>query len=592
MIKRICATLSLLFTLLFTNIALAQEAAWIQVEALQTLRVAEASVRARSGGPDAVAGFTIAGGWYAVALGPYTHADAQTRMQALKAEGTIPSDAFIMFSSQYSRQFWPVGASALTSTPTALPETGTEVVSEAVTEPVENGITEVVAPPTPPETKAQARASERTLGRDARMELQRVLEWEGFYRSGIDGAFGPGTRKAMAEYQASLGYDATGILTTRQRAELLANYQAVIDSLGLQVVRDERAGIEVAMPTAMVGFGRYEAPFAHYDSKNNSGVRVVLISQTGDQNTLFGLYDILQTLEIVPLNGERQRGNKDFTLTGSDDDISSHTYVRLVDGAVKGFTLIWPAGGDERRREMALSQMKASFNSVADVALADNAGLDEAVQSLDLLSGLEIRRPSISRSGFYVDLNGSVLTTSAAIAGCQRITIDEVYEASVAGENSELGLAVLQPAERLAPLVVAKFLTHDPRLQSDIAVAGYPFEGALSAPTLTFGKLADLKGLGGEENLTRLNLRAEDGNAGGPVLDSGGAVLGMLLSRGTNEGRQLPQDVNFAADAGSIAAFLAESGITATATDAEASMNPVEMSAMAANMTVLVSCWN
>jgi hypothetical protein len=62
-----------------------------------------------------------------------------------------------------------------------------------------------------------------------------------------------------------------------------------------------------SMPTGMVEFARYEAPFAHYDSKDGSGVRVLLISQSGDQRTLFGLYDIMQTLEIVPLEGQRER---------------------------------------------------------------------------------------------------------------------------------------------------------------------------------------------------------------------------------------------------------------------------------------------
>ena len=55
-------------------------------------------------------------------------------------------------------------------------------------------------------------------------------------------------------------------------------------------------------------FDHYEPPFVHYGERGGSGVRVLLISQPGDQSTLFGLYDILQTLEIVPLDGERERG--------------------------------------------------------------------------------------------------------------------------------------------------------------------------------------------------------------------------------------------------------------------------------------------
>ncbi len=139
---------------------------------------------------------------------------------------------------------------------------------------------------------------------------------------------------------------------------------------------------------------------------------------------------------------------------------------------------------------------------------------------------------------------------------------------------------------------MAQFLTTEPRLNADVAVAGYSYEGRLSAPTLTFGKLADLVGLKGEAELTRLALAVQDGDAGGPVMDSGGAVVGMLLPRLGASGQQLPGDVNFATDATALASFLSENGINVTATDANASMHPVDMSAMAADMAVLVSCWN
>ncbi len=593
MIKRFIAVFSLLSTLFFATNALAQDNAWVQIEAVPTLNAGEASVRRQAAALESVNGFRLPNGWYAIALGPYSAADAQTKMASLKASALIPGDSFIAFSRQYATQFWPVGANALNAAPIITADTGsTTEVAQVDETPAIN----ITPPPLPDETRAQARASERSLDRDARKELQIVLQWEGFYNSGIDGAFGPGTRKAMAAYQAAKGYDETGILTTRQRVEMLAGYQAVIDSLGLQTMRDEQAGIEMAMPSAMVGFSRYEAPFVHYDAMNGSGVRVILISQTGDQNTLFGLYDILQTLEIIPIGGERTRREGDFTLEGRNSEITSYTYVRLVDGAVKGFTLIWPAGDtmgadSERRRTMALKEMKASFTSLPGMALADNAGLDEAVQSLDLLSGLEIRRPDVSRSGFFVDDAGAVLTTAAAVANCKRITINEVYDATVAGQNSDLGLAVLHPVDQLAPTSVAQFLIGKARLQSDIAVAGFPFEGRLSAPTLTFGTLADIKGLGGEDYLSRLSINVQLGDAGGPVLDNGGAVLGMLQPR-SDSGPQLPGDVNFAIDAGNIAAFLGENGITATPIDAATSMHPVQMGAMAADMTVLVSCWN
>jgi len=579
--------------LIFTTVlgAAAQQVAWIQIEAHPTLREAEARARAYAGVLDDVNGFRMKTGWYAVALGPYDTDTAGSALNRLRATGEVPNDSYLADGTQFRQQFWPVGQTTLseaTVPATAPPPTPT---TPATQDPAAV-MAEAAPMALPDETKAQARNSERALDRPAREALQIALKWEGFYNSGIDGAFGPGTRRAMADYQAAKGYDETGILTTNQRAELLAGYQAVIDSLGMQTVFDQDAGIAVPMPVTMVSFSHYEAPFAHYDPTANGKVRVVLISQKGNQDTLFGLYDILQTLEIVPLEGARTRRNSEFTLTGENADIVSYTYAKLVDGAVKGFTLIWPTG-DEKRRSLALTAMKTGFESLGDTALADTAGLDEAAQSLDLLSGLEIRRPDIARSGFYVDASGAVLTTAQVVGGgCQRVTIDDTYEADITAVDDTLGVAILKPTASLSPSGVASFLTGAPRLHSDIAVSGYSYGGRLGAPTLTFGTLAELAGLGGETYLARLSLAPQAGDAGGPVLDSTGAVLGMLTADPDDATRQLPQDVHFAANAGALAQFLSENGVQTTATDPDGAMDPVDMTTLAENMTVLVSCWN
>ena len=581
--KQLFGAITVLVTMLWGAVAFAQQTAWIQLEAQPNLAEAQASAQRYATQLQDVNGFRVNNGWYAIALGPFTQNGATAKLTELRAQGVVPRDAYVAFSGQYGQQFWPIGANTLGAAPV-------DPAADPAADPAPTPVTQPVEEIVPDETPREARASERLLDREARMELQRVLQFEGFYNSGIDGAFGPGTRRAMGEYQAAMGYESTGVLTTRQRAELLANYQAFLDSLGLQTTQDHDAGIQIALPAALVDFTRYEAPFAHYEAKDGSGVRVVLISQYGDRSTLFGLYDILQSLEIVPMEGDRERKDSEFTLTGKDGNITSYTYAKLVDGAVKGFTLVWP-NGDERRRSVALKRMQDSFESLGEVALADNAGLDDAVQSLDLLSGLDIRRPRLSRSGFYVDGNGAVLTTTQAVGACGRVTVDG-YDASVVASNDTLGVALLKPTEALAPLGVAKMLTTDGRLNSEVAVAGYSYEGRLSAPTLTFGTLADITGLRGEAELTRLALTTQAGDAGGPVLDAGGAVLGMLLPRPEAQGQQLPGDVSFATDASALAAFLAENGVTATATDAIASMDPVDMGAMAADMTVLVSCWD
>ena len=560
------------------------DAVWVQIEAQPSLSAANDRIRAYNTQLDDVHGFSLGAGWYAIALGPYTVDGAEQVLRGLRAQGMIPRDSYIARSSDYQQQFWPIGTNALDRP--ALENVDPIMSSDtalALTAPEETPIIEPAD-----ETPAEARSSESLLTRDERAALQEALRWAGFYTGPIDAAFGRGTRSSMADWQAANGHDTTGILTTRQRAELLNQYNAVLDGLGLQTVRDDAAGIEIEMPTELVAFDRYEPPFVHYAAKADIDARVLLISQTGTEATLAGLYDIMQTLEIVPETGPRTLETDAFTLIGEGALSISHTQAWLQDGEIKGFTLVWPAG-DEERRTRLLGRMQDSFARLDGVL--DPAEGSDAMQGIDLVSGLEIRKPRLNRSGFYVDRNGAVLTTADVVNGCRRITIDDDHEAEVATRDDGLGIAVLRPLERLAPVAIAAFQQAIPRLRSDIAVAGYSYGGVLGAPTLTFGQLEDLQGLNGEDEIKRLSLNALDGDAGGPVVDAGGAVLGMLLPH-SNGDRRLPEGVSFAADGAVLKRLLQDAGITPTATSEIGQMAPEALTSQTAGMTVLVSCWD
>ena len=315
---------------------------------------------------------------------------------------------------------------------------------------------------------------------------------------------------------------------------------------------------------------------------------MLLISQEGDRATMFGLYDIMQTLQIVPTEGPRERREDGFVLIGQGGDFVSHTEVTLRNGRIKGFTLVWPAG-DEDRRQRLLGEMQKSFTRIDGVldVIADAPG----AQRIDLVAGLEIRKPRLTRPGFYVDDQGIVVTSTDAVAGCGRITLDNDAEASVLGQDLALGIAVLRPDQPLAPMATAAFQTVTPRLQSEVSVAGFSYGGILSAPTLTFGRLADLQGLNGEENLKRLEMEALPGDVGGPVLDASGAVVGML-SAPVLAGRQLPPSVSFSVDAGAIRALLDSLGVASSQSAATSALHPVDLTRQASAMTVLVGCWD
>ena len=106
------------------------------------------------------------------------------------------------------------------------------------------------------------------------------------------------------------------------------------------------------------------------------------------------------------------------------------------------------------------------------------------------------------------------------------------------------------------------------------------------------GKLADIRGLKGEAELRRLAVNAQDGDAGGPVFDMTGSVLGMLLPKTQANGQRLPDEVSFAISSDAMGAALAENGVTISASQPGGAMAPEDLTTIGTNMTVLVSCWN
>ena len=566
--------------------AQSQDVVFVQIEARNSLAGATSSLQTYLARdlPD-VNGFRLRSGWYAIAIGPYTRSDALQVLQVYRREGVIPRDSFLAEPGAFRQQFFPIGQDILGVGVVEPPQgvsTPNQQENVAAPEPVQE-------PEPADETPREARASERLLTAEERRELQIALRWAGTYSAAIDGSFGRGTRNAMAAWQEQNGFEKTGILTTLQRATLLQKYNAVLEEVGMAMVSNTAAGISMAMPTKVVRYEGVTAPFARYEPIGDiKDARLILISQQGDQSALFGLYDILQTLEIVPLDGDRERRSNSFSITGENSKIVSQTEVWLERGEIKGFVFIWPKD-DETRRIRILDEMRKSFSRI-DGVLPMDLGLEDD-QSIDLLAGLEIRKPRLSRSGFFVDTKGTVVTTGEAVGQCGRITLDNEIDAKIVAVDDASGIAIVQPDDTLSPRAVAQLSARAPRLQSEIAVAGFSFEGLLGAPSMTFGQLSDLRGLRGEPELKRLALAVLPGDAGGPVLDAAGGVLGMLLPRETGA-RSLPEEVNFAADADAIRAVLARAGVTAGDASSADAIDPIDLTSAAQAMTVLVSCWD
>ena len=579
---RLIRALALMMATLTASELVAQDS-WVQIEAQPTLEEASERARAYAGAFPGVQGYRLNSGWYAIVLGPFTPDEAARQLDLLGRERLIPPDSFIATPGSLDRRFWPAGFDATALEP-AQPDTA------ATDAAPESGATEPAFTALPDETIDQALASEAALDDAARLDLQRAMQWFGIYAGKIDGSFGKGTRAAMADWQGQNGHDQTGILTTAQRADLTAAWQGERAALGILTVTEKEAGITIDLPMGLVEFDGYEPPFVRYRAKGNSGYQVLLISRRGDARTLLALYERIQTLELMPMGAEGALTKSGFTLSGGDAGGQAHAQADLSGGFIKGFVLVTPPGkGDQAAR--ALDAMKASFTALPDKGLDETLGEPSLVSAADLTAGLDVRHPALSRSGAFIDATGAVLTTTEVLANCARLTIDRRHEATVAFRDDAHGLAVLRPLTPLAPRAFAGLPARPLRVGADVAIAGYPYEDRLDRPVMSFGTLAEASGLNGETDLARLSIRTRAGDVGAAVLDSTGALAGMLLPPRDGDGRDLPEGTGIVVQADAIAAALAQGGVTLAPGTAAGPLAAEDLARRARDMAVLVSCW-
>ncbi|MBI1171281.1 peptidoglycan-binding protein [bacterium] len=602
-----------LLALMMAGPGVAQQAgSWVQVEAQPDLRTATDRARAYAATFPQVQGYKLRSGWFAIAIGPMSPAEAQADLGTLSGQGRVPADSFVTDGANFRDQFWPEPASATDTAPAPateapapqapmpqtpapqVPAPGTAAAGSATSDTaMAANAAPVPAPEAPPETLRDARAAEAQLAPTDRQDLQTALKWFGFYDGKIDGSFGAGTRNSMAAWQSAKGFDPTGVLTTAQRKALMEGYKGEEAAFGFETVTEAESGIEITLPMAMLSFDRYTPPFARYQARDGSGLTAMLISEPGTKASLAGLYEVLQTLDIVPPGGERTLGETSFTIHSRNDTIETQAYVTIAGNNVKGYLLSWNVALSDRMQRV-LPLVQSSFRSTGEKALDPGlVPLDEAVRR-GLLAGLDVKKPRLSRSGFFIDDKGTVLTTSAAVDQCGHVTLEHDLAARVSFEDKAKGIAVLTPEAPLAPVAVAGFASSPSAPGTEIAVSGYSYQGRLPASVLTRGTLEEAQGLNGEPGLARLTLRAMDGDAGGPVLDGSGAVVGMLLAPDPASGRDLPPGVVFAATAAELSQVLTDPqgpALTLKAAMPAAKATPDALNAAARGMTVLVSCW-
>jgi S1-C subfamily serine protease len=172
--------------------------------------------------------------------------------------------------------------------------------------------------------------------------------------------------------------------------------------------------------------------------------------------------------------------------------------------------------------------------------------------------------PVSTGTGFFISPD-TLITNFHVINGCAEIRIRkngaEHGSARVVAVSQADDLAALRSGLPSASFL--KLRAGSPiKPAESVLVFGYPLSGALSsAGNTTLGNVTALTGMRDDSRYIQISASVQPGNSGGPAIDESGRLMGVVVSklnalaiaRVTGD---IPQNVNFAIKASTLASFL------------------------------------
>lgn len=204
-----------------------------------------------------------------------------------------------------------------------------------------------------------------------------------------------------------------------------------------------------------------------------------------------------------------------------------------------------------------------------------------------------------SGSAFFVSAAGHLLTNAHVVESCSRLIISQPgsrtpVPARVLAQDRGNDLALLRVvvADNPAPPRFRRQV----RVGEDVSVFGYPLAGLIaSSGNFTRGAVAALAGINDDSTKFQLAAAVQPGNSGGPVLDSSGNIVGVVVGKlnwaaTAKEFGNLPEQINFAIKANTALSFLEANGLQMNEQLSTVKLEGPELAEAAKRITVFVGC--
>jgi TPR repeat protein len=156
-------------------------------------------------------------------------------------------------------------------------------------------------------------------------------------------------------------------------------------------------------------------------------------------------------------------------------------------------------------------------------------------------------------SGFFITGEGCFVTNHHVIADARRLRVRAaggIYPATVLRDDPSNDLAILKVEGKFASLPVGG--SRGLKLADRVATIGFPIPELQGlAAKYSDGVIAALSGPGDDPRFLQISVPVQPGNSGGPLLDSSGRVVGVIVSQldkitTLKVAGVLPENVNYA----------------------------------------------
>jgi TPR repeat protein len=239
----------------------------------------------------------------------------------------------------------------------------------------------------------------------------------------------------------------------------------------------------------------------------------------------------------------------------TEDYIEAYKWINLA--AAQGYK---PA---VKSRDLMRAEMSAAQIAEAQRLSKEFKPKTHEQATLDAQNPEKVKIKS-SGTGFFITTDGYLLTAYHVVSDIEAIQVKmgkELNPAKVVRVDVANDIALLK-VDGVQVDALALQSSRDVKVGQEIFTLGFPniqIQG--TEAKYTQGSINSLSGIGDDPRLFQISTAVQPGNSGGPLLDSDGQVVGLVVAKldeiaTAKETGSLPQNVNYALKSSFVLSFL------------------------------------